>query len=93
MKLAREEEMQSLQKNKTWKLARLLKDKKTIGCKLIFTKKFTIQNLLASVAQYDFELVQLDAKIAFLQSNLEEKIYITRPNGFKIIEKKIGFAR
>lgn len=36
---AMEEEMQSLHKNKTWKLTQLPKGKKAIGCKWVFTKK------------------------------------------------------
>lgn len=36
---AMEEEMQSLEKNKTWKLTQLPKGKKAIGCKWIFAKK------------------------------------------------------
>jgi len=31
--------MQSLKKNKTWKLAQLPKGKKAIGCKWVFAKK------------------------------------------------------
>ena len=38
-KKAMDEEMQSLQKNKTWKLAQLPKGKKAIGCKWVFAKK------------------------------------------------------
>ena len=38
-KRAMEEEMQSLHKNETWKLAQLPKGKKAIGCKWIFAKK------------------------------------------------------
>ena len=33
------EEMESLQKNKTWELVKLPKGKKAIGCKWIFRKK------------------------------------------------------
>ncbi|KAG8504212.1 hypothetical protein CXB51_002567 [Gossypium anomalum] len=47
-------------------------------------KHSSIQILLALVAQYDLELVQLDVKTAFLHSDLEEEIYITQPDGFKI---------
>jgi hypothetical protein len=36
---AMEEEMQSLQKNKTWKLTQLPKGKKVIRCKWVFAKK------------------------------------------------------
>ena len=38
-KNAMEEEMQSLQKNETWKLTQLPKGKKAIGCKWVFAKK------------------------------------------------------
>ncbi|KAE8707872.1 hypothetical protein F3Y22_tig00110372pilonHSYRG00231 [Hibiscus syriacus] len=38
-KSAMDEEMQSLQKNDTWKLAQLLKGKRAIGCKWVFVKK------------------------------------------------------
>ena len=34
-----EEEMQSIQKNQTWKLASLPKGKKTIECKWVYAKK------------------------------------------------------
>ena len=34
-----EEEMQSFQKNQTWKLASLPKGKKAIGCKWVYAKK------------------------------------------------------
>lgn len=34
-----DEEMQSLHKNNTWKLAQLPKGKKTISCKRVFAKK------------------------------------------------------
>ncbi|KAE8725588.1 hypothetical protein F3Y22_tig00008386pilonHSYRG00069 [Hibiscus syriacus] len=38
-KSAMDEEMQSLQKNDTWKLAQLPKGKRVIGCKWVFVKK------------------------------------------------------
>ncbi|KAE8718014.1 putative LRR receptor-like serine/threonine-protein kinase [Hibiscus syriacus] len=38
-KSAMDEEMQSLQKNNTWKLAQLPKGKRAIGCKWVFAKK------------------------------------------------------
>ncbi|KAE8682936.1 ABC transporter G family member 13 [Hibiscus syriacus] len=39
-KSAMDEEMQSLQKNNTWKLTQLPKGKRAIGCKWIFEKKY-----------------------------------------------------
>jgi hypothetical protein len=40
-------------------------------------KHSSIRVLLALVAQFDLELVQLDMKTAFLHGDLEEDIYIT----------------
>ncbi|KAG8479623.1 hypothetical protein CXB51_029456 [Gossypium anomalum] len=51
-------------------------------------KYSSIQILLALVAQYDLELVQLDVKIAFLHGDLEEEIYRTQPDGFKVAGKE-----
>ena len=117
-----DKEMQSLQKNKTWRLVQLPKDKKAVRCKWVYTKKEGFPNkkevrnkvrlvakcytrkkevdynevfspvvkhsyiriLLALIAQWNLELVQLDVKTAFLHGVLKEKIYITQPEGFKI---------
>ena len=121
-----DEEMQSHVKNHTWKLARLPKGKKAIGCKWVYAQKegFSSKNdicykarlvaksyaqkegidynevfspvvkhssiriLLALVAQFNMELVQMDVKTAFLHGDLEEEIYITQPNGFKVAGKE-----
>ena len=125
-KKAMDEEMQSLGKNHTWKLARLPKGKKEIGCKWVYAQKegfptkndvrykarlvakgyaqkegidynevfspivkhSSIRILLALVAQFNMELVQMDVKTAFLHGDLEEEIYITQPDGFKVAGKE-----
>ena len=125
-KKAMDEEMQSLLKNHTWKLVRLPKGKKEIGCKWVYAQKegfpskndvrykarlvakgyaqkegidynevfspvvkhSSIRILLALVAQFDMELVQMDVKTAFLHGDLEEEIYITQPDGFKVAGKE-----
>ena len=125
-KKAMDEEMQSLVKNHTWKLARLPKGKKAISCKWVYAQKegfpskndvrykarlvakgyaqkegidynevfspvvkhSSIRILLALVAQFDMELVQMDVKTAFLHGDLEEEIYITQPDGFKVAGKE-----
>ena len=125
-KKAMDEEMQSLVKNHTWKLARLPKGKKAIGCKWVYAHKegypskndvrykarlvakgyaqkegidynevfspvvkhSSIRILLALVAQFNMELVQMDVKTTFLHGDLEEEIYITQPYGFKVAGKE-----
>ncbi|KAG8484503.1 hypothetical protein CXB51_023752 [Gossypium anomalum] len=50
-------------------------------------KHLSIQILLALVEQYDLKLVQLDVKTVFLHGDLEEEIYMTQPDGFKVAGK------
>ena len=38
--------------------------------------------------QFDLKLVQLEVKIAFLHGDLEKEIYMTQPNGFKVVGKE-----
>ena len=51
-------------------------------------KHTSIRILLALVAHYDLELAQLDVKTAFLHGDLDEEIYITQPDGFKVAGKE-----
>ncbi|KAK9200145.1 hypothetical protein WN944_015341 [Citrus x changshan-huyou] len=51
-------------------------------------KHSSIRILLAMVAQFDIELVQLDVKTAFLHGDLEEEIYMTQPDGYKVAGKE-----
>ena len=51
-------------------------------------KHSSIRILLALVAQLDLELVQMDVKTAFLNGDLEEEIYMTQPEGFKVAGKE-----
>ena len=125
-KKAMDEEMHSLVKNHTWKLVRLPKGKKEIGCKWVYAQKegfsskndvrykvrlvakgyaqkeridynevfspvvkhSSIRTLLAFAAQFNMELVQMDVKTTFLHGDLEEEIYITQPDGFKVVGKE-----
>ena len=43
----------------------------------------SIRILLSIVAYYDYEIWQMDVKIAFLNGYLEENIYMMKPDGFK----------
>ena len=51
-------------------------------------KHSSIRILLTLVAQFNMELVQMDVKTAFLHGDLEEEIYITQPDGFKVAGKE-----
>ena len=42
----------------------------------------SIQILLAIDVYYDYEIWQTDAKMAFLNGNLSEDVYMTQPEGF-----------
>ena len=51
-------------------------------------KHSSIRILLALVAQFDLELAQLDVKTAFLHGDLDEEIYMSQPDGFKVPNKE-----
>uniref|UniRef100_A0A5B6ZAJ2 Putative retrotransposon protein, Ty1-copia sub-class n=1 Tax=Davidia involucrata TaxID=16924 RepID=A0A5B6ZAJ2_DAVIN len=51
-------------------------------------KHSSIRILLALVAQFDLELAQLDVKIAFLHGDLHEEIYMSQPDGFKVLGRE-----
>ena len=42
----------------------------------------SIRILLSITAHYDYEIWQMNVKIAFLNGNLEEEIYMMQPEGF-----------
>ena len=44
---------------------------------------------MSIVAQFDWELEQLDVKTAFLHGDLEEKILMTQPEGLKSQKRNI----
>ena len=54
----------------------------------LVVKHSSIRILLALVAQFNMELVQMDVKTTFLHGDLEEEIYITQPDGFKVVGKE-----
>nr|ABA97036.1 retrotransposon protein, putative, Ty1-copia subclass [Oryza sativa Japonica Group] len=91
---AMQEEMQSLEKNGTWELVRLPKQKKTIHCKWIFkgNEGLSLSELrrfkASIVAMHDLELEQLDVKTTFLHGELEEEIYMDQPEEFIIPSKE-----
>ena len=54
----------------------------------LVVKHSSICILLVMVAQFDFELAQMDVKTAFLHGDLEEEIFMSQPDGFKLKGKK-----
>ncbi|GKD95953.1 retrotransposon protein, putative, ty1-copia subclass [Tanacetum coccineum] len=89
-KAAMNEEMQSMNDNKVWKLVRRLVAKgftQTYG--VDYEETFSpvadiraIRYLIAIAAYYDYEIWQMDVKTAFLNGFLEEEIYMEQPEGF-----------
>ncbi|KAJ8468023.1 hypothetical protein OPV22_030575 [Ensete ventricosum] len=88
--IAMQEEMDSLQKNYTYDLVQLREgsygQKKCIDFEEIFSpvKMSSICVALGIAANIDLEIEQLDVKIALLHGDLEEKIYMKQPEGFKV---------
>ncbi|GAU50608.1 hypothetical protein TSUD_410180 [Trifolium subterraneum] len=115
------DEMDSLESNKTWHLVDLSPGCKPIGCKWILKKKLkpdgtvekykarlvakgfrqrenidffdtfspvtritSIRILISIAALYNLIVHQMDVKIAFLNGDLEEEIYMEQPEGFVI---------
>nr|GEW30118.1 retrotransposon protein, putative, Ty1-copia subclass [Tanacetum cinerariifolium] len=77
--IAINEEMQSLEKNKTWDLVTLPKGMNPVRCKWVLKRKERIPSM---VGAFNLELEQLDVKTAFLHGNLKERIYMSQPEGF-----------
>ena len=64
--------------------------KEEIDCNKVFShvvKHSPIRILLVLIAQFDLELAQLDIKIDFLHGDLGEEIYMSHPDGFKVLGK------
>ena len=53
---------------------------------------FSIRLILAIVAHLDLELFQMDVKIAFLNGELDEEIYMDQLIGFEVKEQGIKCA-
>ena len=60
-----------------------------------FGKKFSpvvkitsIRFILAITASFDLEIEKMDVKTTFLHGDLEEKIYMSQPEGFEVKGKE-----
>lgn len=51
-------------------------------------KHCSVRIMLAMVAQFDLELVQLDVKTAFLHGDLNDEIYMSQPDGYHVDGKE-----
>ncbi|GJX94278.1 retrovirus-related pol polyprotein from transposon TNT 1-94, partial [Tanacetum coccineum] len=78
---AMKEELKSMAQNKVWDLKNGVDYNKTFSP---IRKKDSLRIILALVAHFDLELHQMDVKIAFLNGNLEEEVYMEQPEGFFI---------
>ncbi|GKA64503.1 retrotransposon protein, putative, ty1-copia subclass [Tanacetum coccineum] len=96
--------------NEVWDLVELPPNDKTVGSKWLFKKKIdmngavhtykarirAIRILIAITAYYDYEILQMDVKTAFLNRYLSEEVYMEQPEGFvnpKYPNRKFGFTQ
>ncbi|KAJ8512528.1 hypothetical protein OPV22_002962 [Ensete ventricosum] len=94
--IAMQEEMNFLQKNHTYDLVQLLQESKALKNKKVLTLKIfspvvktsSIRVALGIATNLDLEIEQLDVKTTFLHGDLEEKIYMEQPEGFKVKGKE-----
>ncbi|GJV28297.1 zinc finger, CCHC-type containing protein [Tanacetum coccineum] len=76
-KKAIDDEIDSIMGKDTWVLIDL-----PLGCKPLVAHINTIRLLIALASIHNLVIHQMDMKIAFLNSELEEEVYINQPQGF-----------
>eukprot|EP00253_Pinus_taeda_P019551 PITA_19551 len=92
---AMDEEIKAIEKNDTWDLVDLPKDKNLIGFSqqsgIDFGETFapvarldTVREFLATAAHNKCKVYQMDVKSAFLNGILEEEIYVQQPLGYEV---------
>nr|GEV03136.1 hypothetical protein [Tanacetum cinerariifolium] len=82
-------EIQSMKDNQVWHLVDLLPNCFTQTYRVDYEETFSpvddiraIRILIAIAAFFDYEIWQMDVKIAFLNGYLDEDIYMVQPEGF-----------
>ena len=94
---AAQDEMDSLLEHDTWSLAKPPPGRKIIGSKWVFKIKHdenvearfgSIRALLATSAQQEMHVHQMDVHTAFLNGKLDEDIYMCQPEGFVVKGKE-----
>nr|GEX05764.1 zinc finger, CCHC-type [Tanacetum cinerariifolium] len=80
--------MQSMKDNDVWVLFELPPNARTIDSKVDYEETFSpvadiraIRILIAIAAYYDYEILQMDVKTAFLNGHLTEEVYMKQPEG------------
>nr|GEV53791.1 E3 ubiquitin-protein ligase ORTHRUS 2-like [Tanacetum cinerariifolium] len=99
--VAMQKELNQFVANDVWELVPQPKNMKIIGTKWLFRNKLdenyivsqnkarleSIRILLAYACALDFKLFQMDVKSAFLNSFINEEVYVAQPSGFIDFEK------
>ncbi|PNY18017.1 copia-type polyprotein [Trifolium pratense] len=95
-KKAMEEELNAIERNQTWELVKLPREKKAIEkAGLDYSEVYspvarieTVRLVIAIANARDWPMYHMDVKSAFLNGPLEELVFVTQPPGFVIKDKE-----